>query len=277
MKKKWGKRKIISLIIFTLLLILAIAFVVPYFWMLSNSFKSTKEILTDPKHLIPVKFTLSGYTRVLTESPFFTWLRNSLTVSIIDTAIILFTSSIIGYVFSQYKFKFKNTIFIIVMSTMMVPQQTTMIPSFLLMNSLGLYNSIKALIIPTFVNTFGIFLCKQFSDEIPRELMESAKIDGASDMRIYLRIALPLLRPALGALAIFTFLERWNDYITPLIMLNSIEKMTLPLALSFFSAQHVSDLSATMAASALIMIPVSIVFLAFQKHFIKGISMTGMK
>lgn len=276
-KKKWKKKRLVSMIIFIILLILAMAFVIPYFWMLSNSFKSTKEILVNPKHLVPVKFTLSGYVKVLTESPFFTWLRNSLTVSTIDTIAVLFTSSIIGYIFSQYNFKFKNIIFLAILSTMMVPQQTTMIPSFLLMNTLGLYNSINALIIPTFISTFGIFLCKQFCDEIPKELMESAKIDGAGDMKIYLKIVLPQLRPAIGALAIFTFLERWNDYVTPLIMLSSVDKMTLPLALSFFSSQHTSDLSATMAASALIMIPVSIVFLIFQKHFIKGISMTGMK
>ena len=165
----------------------------------------------------------------------------------------------------------------ILLATMMVPEQTTMIPKFLLMNQLKLYNSILSLIIPTFINAFGIYLCKQFCDELPKELIESAKIDGAGDMKIFFRMILPQIKPALGALSIFTFLERWNDYLNPLILLNSVEKMTLPLALSYFSSQHMADLSATMAASALIMIPSSIVFIIFQKQFIKGISMTGMK
>lgn len=124
---------------------------------------------------------------------------------------------------------------------------------------------------------FGIYLCKQFCDDLPRELMESAKIDGAGDLCIYFKIVLPQIRPAIGALGIFTFLETWNDYLNPLIYLNSTEKMTLPLALSFFNQQHMTDLSTTMAASVLIMIPVSIVFIMFQKQFIKGISMTGLK
>lgn len=276
-KVKWKKKRIVSLILFMVMLLVAIVVVIPYFWMLSNSFKGTKEILMNPKHLIPVDFTLDGYIRVLTDSPFFTWLKNSLIVTIIDTVVILFTSSIVGYVFSQYSFKYKNLLFMVILATMMVPEQTTMIPSFLLLSFLGLYNTIQALIIPTFISGFGIFLCKQFCDGIPKELMESAKIDGAGDVIVYLKIVLPQIRPAIGALAIFTFLDRWNDYLKPLIMLNSIDKMTLPLALSYFSSQHTSDLSATMAAAALIMIPVSIVFIVFQKQFIKGISMTGMK
>lgn len=275
--KKMTKKKMVSTIIFAGLLLLAILFVVPYFWMLSNSFKSTKELLTAPRNILPVQFTVAGYIKVLTKSPFFLWLRNSAVVTVIDTCAVLFTSAIIGYVFSQYRFKGKNVLFIIILGTMMIPEQTTMIPSFLLMNGLGMYNSLLALIIPTFVNAFGIYLCRQFCDEIPKELLESAKIDGAGDFRIFFKIVVPQIRPAVGALAIFTFLERWNDYLNPLIMLNSVDKMTLPLALSYFSSQHASDLAATMAASALIMIPVTIVFIIFQKQFIKGIAMTGMK
>lgn len=152
-----------------------------------------------------------------------------------------------------------------------------MITTFIIIDEIGLYNSLLALIIPSFVNAFGIYLCKQFCDEIPRELIESAKIDGAGDFLIYRKIVIPQIRPAIGALAIFTFLEYWNDYLNPLIYLSSTDRMTLPLALSYFSTQHSTDLSATMAAASLIMIPAAIVFIAFQKQFIKGISMTGMK
>ena len=133
------------------------------------------------------------------------------------------------------------------------------------------------MIIPAVVSAFGVYLCRQYCDEIPRELLESARIDGAGHFQVYIHIVIPQIRPAIGSLAIFTFLEIWNDYLNPLLYLSSTNKQTLPLALSFFSSQHQTDLSATMAASALIMIPASIVFIVFQKQFIKGIAMTGMK
>ncbi|HWR18127.1 MAG TPA: carbohydrate ABC transporter permease [Clostridia bacterium] len=264
-------------IIFAILIAATIVIVVPYLWMLSNSFKTTKETLIDSSHLLPQEFTLDGYKKVLTESPFFSWLKNSLVVTCTNTIVVLFTSSLIGYAFSRFEFRGKNLLFAILLFTMMVPAQVTMITTFLLIDGIGLYDSLLALILPAFVNAFGIYLCKQFCDEIPRELLESAKIDGAGNFMVYFRIVLPQIRPALGALAIFTFLEYWNDYLNPLIYLSSTDRMTLPLALSYFSTQHAANLSATMAAAALIMIPTAIVFIIFQKQFIKGISMTGMK
>ena len=276
-KQKITREQVIRFLIFIGLGLLAIIFVLPYIWMILNSFKSTREILMNPKNIIPESFTLAGYEKVLTQSPFFTWFKNSAFITITNTVVILFVSALVGYVFSKFEFRFKNIIFIIILATMMVPAQTTMIPSFLLISKLGLYNTAGALILPSFVNAFGIYLCKQFCDEIPKEIIESAKLDGASDLKIFFKIVIPMIRPALGALAIFTFLTYWNDYLNPLIMLSEVKKMTLPLALSFFAQQHMADLSAQMAASALIMIPVTIVFLAFQKQFIKGIAMTGMK
>lgn len=276
---KIGKKKIstFKIVIVILLVLISIFIIMPYFWMLSNSFKTTKEILVNPTNLLPVKFTIDSYIKVLTKSPFFTWLQNSCFITITNTIVILFTSSMIGYVFSKFKFRFKKTLFALILATMMVPSQTTMIPSFMLINFLGLYNTAGALIFPSFINAFGIFLCKQFCDEIPASLIESAKIEGASDIRIFFTIIIPLIRPALGALTIFTFLNYWNDYLNPLIMLNEVKKMTLPLALSYFATQHMADLAATMAASALIMVPVTLVFLCFQKQFIKGITLSGMK
>ena len=271
------KNRKIRITAFLFLMIGAFLFLAPYACMLSNSFKSTKEIILEPTKLIPREFTLSGYETVLSDSPFFIWLKNSLFVTVIDTLIILFTSSIIGFVLSKYRFKLNKFYFYLILITMMVPTASMMIPNFLLISKLGWYNKIISLIIPTFVNAFGIFLCKQFIDDLPKELFESAMLDHASDFKIYYKIVLPSIRPALGSLTIFTFLNIWNDYQTPLIYLNSTEKMTLPLAMSYFSTQHMSDVSATMAAAALIMVPASIVFIIFQKQFIKGISMTGMK
>ena len=265
------------LLIFIILLVVSIIIVVPYVWMLSNSFKTTMETLTDPMHIIPQDPTLAGYEKVLTKSPFFKWLWNSCFVTGINTIVILFTSSIVGYIFARFEFKGRNFLFAMLVFTMMVPAQVTMITTFIIIDGVGLYNSVWALIIPSFVNVFGIYLCKQYCEEIPKELIESAKIDGAGNFRIYWNIVIPQIRPALGALAIFTFLEYWNDYLNPLIYLSSTDNMTLPLALSYFSTQHSTDLSATMAASALIMIPAAIVFIIFQKQFIKGLALTGMK
>ena len=264
-------------IIFLILLAVSIVIVVPYVWMLSNSFKTTIETLTDPMHIIPQEFTLDGYIKVLTGSPFFKWLGNSIFITCTNTIVILFTSTLVGYVFARFQFKGKDFLFAMLIFTMMVPAQVTMITTFIIIDGIGLYNSVWALIIPSFVNVFGIYLCKQYCEEIPRELIESARIDGAGDFMIYWKIVIPQIRPAIGALAIFTFMEYWNDYLNPLIYLSSTDKMTLPLALSYFSTQHSTDLSATMAASALIMIPAAIVFIIFQKQFIKGMSMTGMK
>ena len=264
-------------LIFAILMAASIVVVIPYIWMLSNSFKTTIETLTDPMHIIPQHFTLDGYIKVLTKSPFFHWLGNSVFITCFNTIVILFTSTLVGYLFARFRFRGKDFLFAMLMFTMMVPAQVTMITTFIIIDDIGLYDSVWALIIPSFVNVFGIYLCKQYCEEIPRELIESARIDGAGDFAIYWRIVIPQIRPAIGALAIFTFMEYWNDYLNPLIYLSSTEKMTLPLALSYFSTQHTTDLSATMAASALIMIPAAVVFIIFQKQFIKGMSMTGMK
>ena len=279
MKKRIRDRKNFKLRLagFLILMIFAVIFLAPYFWMLSNSFKSTKEILLEPNHLLPEQFTLESYRKVLFDSLFFTWFKNSAIVSITDTVVILFSSSIIGFVLSKYKFRMNKPFFALVLATMMVPVTAVIIPNFMQISSLGWYDRIISLIVPTFFNAFGIFLCKQYIDDIPKELFESAMLDGATDLKIYNRIVLPMIRPALGSLTIFTFLGIWNDYETPLIYLNTSKNMTLPLALSYFNNQHMSDLSATMAAASLIMLPVTILFLVFQKQFIKGITMTGMK
>ena len=254
-KKKFYQKEgfRIRLILFLAMILVSLIIVTPYVWMLSNSFKSTKETLVDASHLLPQDPTVDGYHKVLYDSPFFYWLRNSLIITVSDTVIILFTSTILGYLFSRFEFRGKRFLFMMLLFTMMVPAQVTMITKFILIDRIGLYDNLLALIIPAIVSAFGVYLCRQYCDEIPRELLES------------------------GSLAIFTFLEIWNDYLNPLLYLSSTNKQTLPLALSFFSSQHQTDLSATMAASALIMIPASVVFIIFQKQFIKGIAMTGMK
>ncbi len=260
-----------------ILSVIAAFIVIPYLWMLLTSFKGTQEILKNPGRILPIQWTVSGFHTVLTKSPFFLWFKNSVLVSSTVTFAVIFTSTIAGYVFSKFRFRGKNALFWIILATMMVPTQITMIPGFLIINALGLYNSLKALVIPALVSGFGIYLCRQFCDEIPDSLCEAAGIDGAGPLWIYFSVIIPQLRPCIASLAIFTFLGVWNDYLNPLIMLSELKSMTLPLALTYFSDQHTTNISAVMAASALIMLPVTVLLICFQKQFIKGIAMTGMK
>ena len=244
--------------------------------MILDSFKTRVEVMK-ANTFFPSKFILDNYQSVFEKTPIWNWFLNSLWTSTLVTVVMLFTSSIAGFVFAKYSFKGKQVIFWFIMATMMVPAQTTMIPSFLIIQRLGLYDNLFALVVPSLVGGFGIFLCRQFIEDIPDSMVEAASIDGAGHMRIYFQVILPLIKPALSALAIFTFLGKWNDYLNPLLYLSDTRRMTMPLALSFFTSQRQSDIGAVMAAATLVMLPVTAVFLAFQKQFVRGISITGMK
>lgn len=257
--------------------LIAFIVVIPYILMLLSSFRTTSEMMKNPSVIFPIQWTLSGYVKVFSRAPIIRWFLNSLTITGSVTLAVLFTSTITGFVFAKYRFRFKETLFWILLATMMIPSQVTMIPSFLIINFLGWYNTLNALIIPGMVSVFGIFLARQFISEVPDSLCEAALIDGCSNLGLYFRVILPQIRPAVSALAIFTFLGTWNDYLGPLIMLSDVERMTLPLALTIFNTNHSMDLGATMSAATLVMLPVIVVFLMFQKQFIKGISITGMK
>ena len=270
-------RGAVSVILVAFLVLLSVIIVFPYVWMLLTSFKTNPDILKNPTSLWPNPWTVSCYVTAVTKAPFLRWLSNSLIVTCSNVVLVIFTSTIIGFVFAKYRFPKKELLFTIILATMMVPAQVTMIPSFLIINKLGLYNTLGALIVPGIVVSFGIFMCRQFIEDIPDSLCEAAKIDGASDLLIYGRIVVPNIKSAIGSLAIFMFLGVWNDYLTPLIMLNDTKRMTLPLALSFFTSQHLTDNSATMAVASLVMVPVLIVFIAFQKQFIKGVALSGIK
>ncbi len=257
--------------------ILSVIIIFPYVWMLLTSFKTNQDILKNPTSLWPRPWTISGYITAITKAPFLRWLSNSLIVTCSSVLLVLFTSTLIGFVFAKYRFPKKEVLFTIILATMMVPPQVTMIPSFLIINKIGLHNTLGALIVPGVVTSFGIFMCRQFIEDIPDSLCEAAKIDGANDFLIYSYIILPNIKSAISSLAIFMFLAKWNDYLTPLIMLNDTKRMTLPLALSYFTTQHATDNSATMAVASLVMVPVLLVFIAFQKQFIKGVALSGIK
>ncbi|MCL2035381.1 MAG: carbohydrate ABC transporter permease [Oscillospiraceae bacterium] len=263
-------------IIFSIVTVFSLAMLTPYVWMLLLSFKHQAEI-NKANTFLPDVWTLRNYIKVFETVPMVHWFMNSVMVAVSATTIVLFTSTLVGFIFAKYKFRGKNIIFWFILATMMVPPQTTMVPSFLLIDRLGLYDKLPSLVIPGMVGGFGIFLCRQFIEDIPDSLCEAALIDGAKDFYIYWHVIIPLIRPAIGALTIFTFLIYWNEYMLPLLYLNNPLNMTLSLAISFFSTQRTTDVGAIMAVATLVMLPVTIVFIAFQKQFIKSIAMTGVK
>ncbi|HOW27796.1 MAG TPA: carbohydrate ABC transporter permease [Elusimicrobiota bacterium] len=259
-----------------LLVVFAALTLMPFFWMVSTSFKGG-EILTFPPQWIPKVFTLEWYARLVKEVNFVLHFKNSFIVSITLTVLNLLLNSMAAYAFAKLRFPGKNKIFAVLMTTMMVPGQITMIPVFLLLKNLGLLNSYWGLIIPATANVFGMFMIRQYMMTIPNDLIESARIDGCSEFRIYWSIILPLCRPVLATLAIFTFMGSWNDFLWPLIVLFREEKYTLPVALANLNGQYPTSFGLLMAAAVVVVLPVILVFLMAQKYVIRGIATSGLK
>lgn len=277
MMKKRSKYKKYHYIIIAFLAVLSVIMMYPMVWMFLTSFKSNAEIRTYRTKFLPVEWTLEGYRSAFERAPVAGWFANSMFVTICVTAAVILTSTLIGYVFAKYEFWGKKLLFVLLLATMMVPPQVTMIPRYLMIQKMHLFNTRWALIVPGLVSAFSIYLARQFIGDIPDSLCEAAKIDGAGPIRIYWHVILPNIKPAIGSIGIFTAMMHWNDYLNPLLMLNDMEKMTLPLGLVIFDSQRTSDLSATMAAASMIMIPMIVIFLIFQKQFIKGMTMSGIK
>lgn len=273
-QQRWNAGQALLLVAFT---VVAILFVMPLVLMLSSALKPTAEILRLPPSFLPEAPTLDNFRTVLAEAPYGTWYRNSLVVAIAVTACNLFTSSVGGYIFAQFEFPLKRPLFVLILITLMIPFPVLLIPNYVIANRLGLLNSLWALILPGMVGAFGIFLLRQFAAGIPRDLIEAARLDGAGEWPIFLRIVLPLLRPALAALGVFTFLASWNDYLWPLVAINDLDKSTLPLALTFFNTQHVQRYDLVMAATTMAVVPVLIVFLIFQRQIVKALVLAGMR
>lgn len=252
----------------------------PFLWMLLSSFKTGADIVSLPPKLMPKEWTLGGYLMLFGpgKPDLLRGFMNSLLVTTGTIVTVLFTSSLGGYVFARLDFPGRKYLFYFVLSTTMVPFLTLLIPLYLVINEMGLINSLVALWLPGIFAPFGIFLCRQFIYSIPRDMYDSAKIDGASDWAIYLDIILPLTKPVLSVLTIFTFLGSFNSYLWPLVILNDQAKLTLPLLLTrVFTRFGGVDYQAMMAASVLAFVPPFIVFLVFQKYIVSGIALTGMK
>ncbi len=257
----------------------AIVMIGPFYWTLITSVKTTPEIRQFPPTFFPQTFTLEHWNelRDLSYGSFVLFFRNSLFVVGVITAITLFTSSLTGYVFAKFGFPGRRVLFYLVVGMLMVPFTVTLVPLYQLMVNWGWTNNYLALIVPVAFNPFGIFLMKQFIDGIPDELIDAARIDGASEWGIFLRIILPLSRAPLAALAIFVFTIQWDNFLWPLVILDDPNLYTLPLGLAQFRGRTGIDVGAVSAASMLSVIPVLVVYFFAQKRFIEGITMTGMK
>lgn len=274
------KKRKIRVNIATLILIpISLVALLPFIWMILGSFKTGAEIRLIPPTLFPQTFTLENYRRVLSdpELPLGLFYRNSAIIAVANVAQVLFTSSLLGYIFAKFEFRLKKVLFWIIMATMMIPHQLTMIPGYLILAKLGLINNLLALIVPAAVDAFGIFLFRQFSQSIPNELIDAARVDGAGEFKIYYKIVLPQLGPALATLGMLTFMFNWNAYLWPLIVLTEKNVRTLPIILTWFSSRMVNKDHYTMAASVLVILPVLFVYLFVQKWIVEGITLTGLK
>ena len=264
-------------LLIALFVVVTIIFVMPLVVMVLSAFKPQSEILRIPPSFWPEAPTLDNFRTVLNEAPYGTWYRNSMVVAVAVTTMNLLTSSLGGYIFANFDFPLKQPLFILILITLMIPFPVLLIPNYIIANRLGVLNSLWALILPGMVSAFGIFLMRQFAAGIPRDLIEAARLDGASEWSIFGRIVLPLLRPALAALGVFTFLASWNDYLWPLVAINDLDKSTLPLALTFFNSTHATRYDLVMAAATMAVVPVLVVFLLFQRHIVKALVLAGMK
>lgn len=267
-------------LIVLLLASFSVAMFYPFVWLVLSSFKSGAEIVRIPVTLWPEEWTLSAYRMVMdpTRVNLARAYLNSIIVTVGTVLTVLFTSSLGGFVFARLDFPGRTYLFYFVLSTTMVPFLTLLIPLYIVMRELQLLNTLWAVWLPSIFSSFGIFLARQFIYGIPSELYDAAKIDGCSDFMIYRTIILPLTKPLLSVLAIFTFLGTFNSYLWPLVVLNSEEKLVLPLILSRMANRFGgTDYQAVMAGSVLVSIPPLLVFLIFQRNFVQGIALTGLK
>jgi multiple sugar transport system permease protein len=263
---------------FIFLVIGAVVVLFPFIWMLLNAFKTNRELLlTVPPTFLPATVYLGGFAKVLTGSPFLRWTLNSLIVAVSVTAAVVYTSALAGYIYAKFDFMLKKTTFLIVLATLMIPFEVIMIPEYLIVSRLGLLNRLGGLVVPSLVSAFGIFMCRQFCESLPNDLMDAGRIDGASEHGIFHRLVMPEIGPAMSALTIFTFMGTWNNYVWPLIVIDDILKMPVSLAISYFNTMHATRPAFVMAAALLIMVPVLVVYLIFQRRFIEGLTLTGMK
>lgn len=258
-------------------ILLAVVAMIPFLWMISTSLKSRGALMSIPIEWIPDEPTLDAYREVFSRFPFMRTIGNSLLVSISFTLITLISASMAAFAFAKIRFRGSDVILKLYLAMMMIPTQVTMIPLFIIMNRLGLIDSYASVILPSIFKPFAVFMLVQQMKSIPNDYLDAARVDGAGIFHVYGRIALPLCAPTLATLAVTTFMESWNDYLWPLLMLNDRSKMTLPIALSTLNGQYNTEYNVLMAGSLISMIPIIIIYLCAQKQFKNGLMAGGIK
>ncbi|MBQ7487169.1 MAG: carbohydrate ABC transporter permease [Clostridia bacterium] len=266
-----------KVIIYILLILVSAFTLIPFVWMISASLKLDREVFTFPMKWIPETFHWENYTVIWTKVPMLTYFKNTAIIAISVTFIQTLTSSFAAYAFAKMNFKGRNVLFLCYIGTIAVPWQAYMLPQFILMRSMGLYDKLQAIMVLQAFSAFGVFLMRQFYQNVPTDLCEAARIDGLSEYGIWARIMLPLSTAAIATLVIFTFVGTWNDYMGPMIYLTREENKTIQVGLRRFIQENSSDYHLIMAASVVSLVPVTIVFLFLQRYFIEGIATSGLK
>lgn len=265
----------VTVVCFVVLLLGASVTLFPFVWMLITSVKPFAELFN--LAFWPQEPTAENYQTVLQETQFWRWFLNSLLIAGVTTVSVLLFDSLVGYTLAKFDFPGKHLIFIAILSTLMIPTEMLVIPWYVGVVDLQLTNTYFSIMFPGLITAFGVFLMRQFFDTLPNDMLEAARIDGMSEIGIFWKIALPLVKPALASLAIFTFLGNWNAFLWPLVVIQSPELRTLPVGIALFSGEAGTQWGLIMAASSLAVIPVLAVFAFFQKQIIEGIVLTGMK
>jgi multiple sugar transport system permease protein len=265
-------------ILYTLLGLYAVITFLPFAWALSASFKPLSEIISGGVSFIPQHFTLENYQKIFVQEPLFgRWLLNSSVVAIFVTIFNLLFNSMAGYALAKIQFPGNQLLFFLVLAVLMIPGQVTLIPTFLILKSLGWLNSYQGLIVPNVVNATFIFMMRQFFVHFPKDLEEAAALDGLGYLETFFKIVLPLAKPALAAQAIFIFMGTWNNFLMPLVILSNAEMFTLPLGLNMFKGQYISYWNYIMAASMMFTLPALLIYAFFNRYFIQGVTFTGSK
>lgn len=262
---------------YTVACLISVVVMIPFFWMVSTSLKSKGALMALPIEWIPAEPTLDAYGKVFSKFPFLRAILNSMFITVSYTVITVLSASMAAFAFTKIRFPGAGAVLNIYLASMMIPTQVTLIPLFVIMNNLGLINTYPSVILPAMFRAFGIFMLVQQMRSIPDDFIEAARIDGASMFRIFRTVVLPLCGSSIATLTITTFMESWNDYLWPLLMLTDKNKMTLTLALHSLNGQYGTEYNVLMAGSLISMIPIVIVYICAQKHFKQGVMAGGVK
>ena len=277
MSREVGQSRAHALLVNGALLLLALVSLAPLLWMVSVSFMPAGEASRFPPPLLPSSATLDNYHEMFARTGMARNFANSVLVSVAITLGSLLFNTLAGYAFAKLRFAGRERVFQLLLAALVIPAQVAMLPLFLLMKQLGLVNTYAGVVVPALAGVFGIFLVRQYARSIPDELLEAARIDGAGEWRIFFQIVLPMLKPVLVTLAIFTFMAAWNDFMWPLIVLTDQAHYTLPVALASLSREHIMDVEMMMAGAVVTVVPVLLLFLLLQRYYIQGLLLGSVK